>query len=90
MSGLRRAAAGVDGGADLRDELLGLDDLLAVEVAAAVREHLVLDLDAVSAGALEDADGVAHVHGVAEAGVRVDDQRQADGLPDRRHVLDEL
>ena len=45
--------ARVGGGLHLGDHLGLRDRLLAVEMAAAFRKHLVLDLDGVGAGALE-------------------------------------
>ena len=51
--------ARVHRGLDLCDHLGGRDDLLALEMAAALREHLVLDLDRVGAGALQHLDRCA-------------------------------
>ena len=49
--------ARIDRGLDLGDHLGARDHLLALEVAAALGEHLVLDLDRVGAGALQHLDG---------------------------------
>ena len=51
--------AGVGGGLHLGDHLRLRDRLLAVEMAAALRKHLVFDLDGVGAGALQQLDGAA-------------------------------
>ena len=53
-----------------------VDDRLAVEVAAALRVDLVLDVRAGEAGVLERLDRAGDVHRLAEAGVGVDDRRQ--------------
>ena len=66
-------AARVGGGADLGRVLLGGDHLLALEVAALLRPHLVLEEHAGRARVLEVADGAQHVDRVAVAGVGVDD-----------------
>ena len=68
-------AARVGGGADLGRVLLRGDDLLALEVTALLRPHLVLEEHARRARVLEVADGAQHVHGAAVAGVGVDDHR---------------
>ena len=44
---------GIGGGADLGDVVVAADQLLVVEMAALLREHLVLDMDGGDAGALE-------------------------------------
>ena len=54
----------------------GDDDRLALEVAAPLGHHLVLDLHGGGAGRLDLGDGATHVERAAEAGVDVDDQRQ--------------
>jgi hypothetical protein len=64
--------------------------MLAGKMPAALREDLVLDLQRVGAGALEQPDGAHHVQRIAEAGVGIDHQRPGKSLADRRHVLGEL
>jgi hypothetical protein len=71
-----RVAARVDRGADALDRGVLVDDLLAVEVPAALRVDLVLDVGAGEPGVLELLDAAGHVHRLAEAGVGVDDRRQ--------------
>ncbi len=68
-------AAGIARGLDLADHFAGLHHVLAGEVAAALGADLVFELDAVGARALQGAHGVVGVEGVAEARVRVHDQR---------------
>jgi hypothetical protein len=53
-----------------------VDDLLAVEVPAALGVDLVLDVGAGEARVLERLDRARHVHRLAEAGVGVDDRGQ--------------
>ena len=72
------------------DHLGGGNDLLALEMAAALGEHLVLDLDRVGAGALQHLDGAPHVERIAEAGVGIDHQRAGKHLADRDDVVGEL
>ena len=59
---------------DLADHFGGRDQHFVVQMAAALREILVLDLDRVGAGALEQADGALDIEGIAIAGVGIDDQ----------------
>ncbi len=59
---------------DLADHFGGRDQHLVVQMAAALREILVLDLDGIGAGALEQADGPFDIEGIAVAGVGIDDQ----------------
>jgi hypothetical protein len=56
-------------------------------MAAALGRDLVFELDAVGARALQHAHRVAHVQRVAEAGVGIDDQRQAHRVADARRVV---
>ena len=56
-------------GADLGDEVLAAHQLLAVEMAALLGEHLVLDMDGGDAGALELLHRAEDVELVAVAGV---------------------
>ena len=74
----------------LRHHLGGGDHLLALEMAAALGKHLVLDLDRVGAGALQHLDGAPHVERVAEAGVGIDHQRAGKHLADRGDVVGKL
>ena len=59
-------------------------------MAAALRKHLVLDLQCVGAGALQHLDGAPHVQRIAEAGVGIDHQRSGKHLADRHDVIGEL
>src|SRR5699024_10970412 len=52
----------------------GFDHLLAFQVPATFRVHLVLDVAAGQAGVLEHLDGAGRVHRFAEAGVGVHDR----------------
>jgi hypothetical protein len=83
-------ATRVDCGFDLGHHLDRRDHLLALEMPAALREHLVLDLDRVGAGALEQLDGTPHVERVAESGVGIDHQRAGEDGTDRGNVVDQL
>ena len=76
--------AGSRSGADLGDEVLAAHQLLVVEMAALLGEHLVLDMDRRDAGALELLHGAEDVQLVAEAGVAVADQRDVDRIHDAR------
>ena len=75
-------AAGADGDGDPVGSFVGRDDGLAVEVAASLGYHLVLDLHGGGARRLDLGDGAPHVERSAEAGVDVDDQRQRRGRGD--------
>jgi hypothetical protein len=57
---------------------------LAVQMPAALREALVLELDHRGAGALQAAHRALHVERVAEAGVGIDDDRHGHALGDAR------
>ncbi len=70
-----RVATRVDGGADALERGVLVDHGLAVEVAAALRVDLVLDVRAGEARVLERLDRAGDVHRLAEAGVGVDDRR---------------
>ena len=82
--------ARLDRGADLGDELGARDHLLAIEVAAALGRHLVLDVDRRHAARLVFAHGARHVELVAVAGVGIGDQRDADRARHDRRVVDHL
>ena len=69
---------------DLADHFGGRDQHFVVEMAAALRKILVLDLDRVGAGALEQADGALDIEGIAVAGVGIDDQMCAHAVADQR------
>ena len=53
-------------------------------------EHLVLDLDRVSAGALQHLNGAPHVERIAEASVGVDHQRPGKHLADGDDMVGEF
>ena len=67
--------ARVERGLDLGQHLLDRHDLLARQIAAAVREHLVADEQAGDARRLEGAHHLPHVVDAAEAGVGIDIDR---------------
>ena len=67
---------------DLADHLGRGDQGLAVEVPAALRRDLILDLDGVGAGALEQPHRAHHVERVAEASISIGDDRKLDALAD--------
>ena len=71
-----RVAPGIHGRTDALDRRVLVDDLLAVEVAAALGVDLVLDVQAGDAGVLEGLHGAGDVHRLAEAGVGVDERGQ--------------
>ena len=70
-------AARLRGGGDLGGHVMGVGQLLVVEMAAFLGQQLVLDMNGAGAGFLEDADHVHDVERLAIAGVAVDQQRQA-------------
>ncbi len=82
--------AGGAGGADFRGHRLGLDQPLAREVPAALGQHLVLQVNARNAGALEEAHAALDVERLAEAGVGVAQERQRGGEGDGAGELDEV
>jgi hypothetical protein len=71
---------GVNGGVDLLHHLGPAYHLLTVEMPAALRGDLVLQLDAGGPGTFKDTHRACDRYGIAEAGVRVDDKRQLDGV----------
>ena len=75
---------------DLADHLLRRDQRLVVEVAAALRERLILDLDRIRAGALEQAHRARHVERIAVAGIRIDDEMAADAIADQGNRIGHL
>ena len=83
-------AARVNRGPHLSDHLIGRNQLLAGEVAAAFRRVLVLDLNRAGANLLEDPDRVSDIDRVAEAGVGIDDQRQIDNAANSQNVIGDL
>ena len=70
-----RIAPHIERGLDLGQHLLDRHDLLAGQIAAAVREHLVADEQARDTGVLEGADHLPHVVDAAEAGIGIDIDR---------------
>ena len=82
--------AGVGGGAELLDLLLGRDDALALEVAALLGPLLVLEDDAGDARAHALAHGADDVERVAVAGVHVGHERHVDGCDDGPHTVEHL
>ena len=61
---------------------MGIGELLVVEMAAFLRQQLVLDMNGAGAGFLEHADHMHDVERFAVTGVAVDQQRQAGGAGD--------
>ena len=74
----------------LPDHLVGRDQRLAVEMAAALGEILVLELDRGRARALERAHRAHDIERVAVAGIGIDDQVRADAIADQRDRLGDL
>jgi len=72
------AAARRGGGTDLGQPILARHDLLVVEMAAFLREALVLDMDAGDPDGLVFAHGAHDVQFVAVAGIGIGDDRQSD------------
>ena len=87
MISVSARSARIDRRLDLAGHLLRRDQRLAVEMAAALGKILVLELDRVGAGALEQAHGALHIERVAIAGVGIDDQMGADAVADQRDGL---
>ena len=85
-----RVAAGLDGRADALERGVLVDDLLAVEVPAALRVHLVLEVQAGEAGVLEHLHGAGDVHRLAESGVGVDQGGQVGDARDLAGALGDL
>ena len=67
-----------------------VDDRLAVEVAAALRVHLVLEVHAGEARVLERLHRAGDVHRLAEAGVGVDQRGQVGHAGDLRAAAGDL
>ena len=63
---------------------------LVVEMAAALGKVLVLELDRVRPGPLEQAHGAFDIECVAVPGVGIDDQMDADAVADQRDRLHDL
>ena len=76
--------AGIERGLDLADHFARRDQPLVVEMAAALGEVLIFDLDRVGAGALEHPHGALDVERIAVAGVGIDDQRHPNPVADQR------
>ena len=74
--------ARLGGGGDLGRHVVRIGELLVVQVAAFLGQHLVLDMDRAGAGLLEGAHHVHDVQRLAVAGVAVDQHRQARGARD--------
>jgi hypothetical protein len=74
----------VHGRGDLARHLGGRDQGLLVEVAAALGQRLVLDLDGAGARTLEQPHRARDVEGVAVAGVGIDHQRGCNPVADQR------
>ena len=74
------------GGGDLGGHVARIRQLLVVEMAAFLRQQLVLDVNGRSACVLEGAHHVHDIERLAIAGVAIDQHRQAAGA---RHLADE-
>ena len=59
---------------DLADHFGGRDQRLVVEMAATLGKVLILDLDRIGAGALEQADRALDIERIAVAGIGIDDR----------------
>ena len=55
-----------------------------------LRKHLILDLDRVGAGALQEPYGAGRIHNIAEARIGIDHQRAREYIPDRPDMLGKL
>ena len=75
---------------DLLDHLGLLDHGLPGKVAASLREHLVLKLNAAGARLLELLDRARHIDCVAEPGIGIHQERQIDHVPDGAGTVDQL
>ena len=82
--------AGVQRGAQLLLVQLRRDHVLALHVPAALREDLILELDAGHAGALQLVHGADHLRDLAVAGVGVRDHGERDGGAEAPGVVDHL
>ena len=71
-------AAGVNRGVDLLHHFSRADHLLSVEMPAALRGDLVLQLDTSGPSTFQDAHRPGDRDRITEAGVRVDDKGQVD------------
>ena len=80
----------IERGLDLADHLLRRDQGLVVEMAATLGEGLILDLDRIRPGALEQAHRARHVEGIAVAGIRIDDEMAADAIADQGNRVGHL
>src|SRR3546814_20731694 len=60
---------------------------LALEVAAALRKHLVLDMQARRAGSLVGADGAPDIGHAAEAGVAIGDHRSEEHTSELQSLM---
>ena len=79
--------ARVDRGLDLLHHLGARDHLLAAEVPALFRKDLVLDLDPRGAGALKQPDRPPDIERIAEAGIRVRQDRNGHRVGNGSHML---
>ena len=82
--------ARVERGAQLLLVQLGRDHVLALHVPAALREDLILELDAGDAGALELVHGADHLRDLAVARVGVGDHGDRDRRAEPPRVVDHL
>jgi hypothetical protein len=80
-------AAGLGRGADFFDHLRSGHYAFAFHVAAALRRHLVFNVDCGDARALVIGHGADHVQGIAVAGIRVGNHGQFHSLHDARGIV---
>ena len=59
-------------------------------MTAALGKDLVLDLDRIRAGSLEQAHRARHVERIAVAGIRIDDEMAADAIADQGNRIGHL
>jgi hypothetical protein len=80
-------SASIDRRLDLAGHFRRGDQHLVVEMAAAFREILILELDCIGAGAFEQPHRALDIERIAVAGVGVDNEMRIDAVADQRHRL---
>ena len=75
---------------DLADHLCGRNECLVIEVTAALGKRLVLDLDRVGPGTLEQPHRAFDIECIAVAGVGIDDQAGGNAVADHADNVGDL